>query len=61
MARQMKMKDLALALGLSVATVSRALAGSERISQKTRARVRAAAERHGYVIDLAARTMRSGT
>ncbi len=61
MPRQMKMKDLALALDLSVATVSRALAGSPRISQKTKARVRAAAERHGYVIDLAARTMRSGT
>ena len=61
MAPQMKMKDLALSLGLSVATVSRALAGSSRISQKTQARVRAAAERHGYIIDLAARTMRSGT
>ncbi len=60
MARQMKMKDIAKSLGLSVATVSRALSGSTRISQKTRARVRAVAERNGYVVDLAARTMRSG-
>jgi LacI family transcriptional regulator len=59
--RQVKMKDIAQSLGLSVATVSRALAGSPRISQKTQARVRAAADRHGYVVDLAARTMRSGT
>lgn len=59
--RQIKMKDIAQSLGLSVATVSRALAGSPRISQKTQARVRAAADRHGYVVDLAARTMRSGT
>lgn len=61
MTRPTKMKDIAQALGLSVATVSRALAGSSRISEATQARVREAAERDGYVVDLAARTMRSGT
>ena len=55
------MKDIATALELSVSTVARALAGSTRISHKTRVRVQATADRLGYVVDLAARAMRSGT
>lgn len=54
-------KDLADALGLSVSTVARALAGSPRIGRETIARVKAEAERRGYVVDLAARAMRQGT
>lgn len=55
------MKDLARSLGLSVSTVARALADSPRISRETRTRVAEAAERQGYVVDQAARAMRSGT
>lgn len=61
MKRPATMKDIAAALDLSVSTVARALAGSTRISQETRLRVSATAERLGYVVDLAARAMRSGT
>lgn len=50
--------DLAAATGLSVSTVSRALAGSQRISVATRQRVRAEAERQGYEADLAASLLR---
>ncbi|WP_162246180.1 LacI family DNA-binding transcriptional regulator [Bosea sp. Leaf344] len=55
------MKDIAAELDLSVSTVARSLADSPRISRETRLRVAAAAERLGYVVDLAARAMRSGT
>jgi DNA-binding LacI/PurR family transcriptional regulator len=59
--RPATMKDIAAALDLSVSTVARSLAGSGRISHDTRVKVHATAERLGYVVDLAARTMRSGT
>jgi len=61
MKRPPTMKDIAAELELSVSTVARSLAGSPRISRETRARVASAAERLGYVVDLAARAMRSGT
>lgn len=61
MKRPTTMKDIATALDLSVSTVARALAGSTRISRETRVKVNATAERLGYVVDLAARAMRSGT
>lgn len=61
MTNPIKMKDIAEALGVSIATVSRSLSGAARISPKTRERVRQEVERRGYVVDLAARTMRSGT
>ena len=54
------LKDLAEALGISVATVSRALAGQGRISLETRERVAQAAQEIGYVPNRAARALVSG-
>ncbi len=54
------LKDLAGRLGISVATASRALAGHERISLKTRERVVAAAREIGYAPNRAARALVSG-
>ncbi len=54
-------KDIARELGVSPSTVTRALAGSSRISAETIRRVRQQAEQMGYVADSAARAMRSGT
>ena len=53
-------KDIARALGVAPSTVTRALAGSSRISAETVRRVRQTAEAMGYVADSAARAMRSG-
>lgn len=54
------LKDLAASLGVSVATVSRALAGSTRIALATRQRVQAAAAEIGYVPNRAAQALVSG-
>ena len=54
------LKDLAARLDISVATVSRALAGNDRIALKTRERVAAAAREIGYVPNRAARALVSG-
>lgn len=61
MAGQVTLKDLADILGVSVSTVGRSLAGRPEISERTRARVRALAEEHGYVAHSAARAMRTGS
>lgn len=61
MRQSVTLKDLATALELSVSTVARALADSPRIGQATRERVKAEAERRGYLVDQAARAMRQGT
>ena len=53
------LKDLAQECGVSVATVSKALNGQHDISDATRARVREAAERLGYVPNMAARSMKT--
>jgi LacI family transcriptional regulator len=45
--------------GVSISTVSRSLAGDERISVATREAVKRVAEQLGYVPDAAARSMRS--
>jgi LacI family transcriptional regulator len=54
------LKRLAAELRLSVATVSRALAGHPMIAEDTRARVRRAAEAAGYVPNRAAKALVSG-
>jgi LacI family transcriptional regulator len=54
------LKELAERLDMSVATVSRALAGHTRISPVTRARVSEAARRYGYEPNRAARALVSG-
>lgn len=58
--RAKTLKDLAKRLDLSVATVSRALAGHQAIALKTRERVSQAAREHGYVPNNAARALVSG-
>ncbi len=54
------MKDVARALGISPATVSRALAGHPRISRETRERVEAAVRAAGYVPNRAAQSLKNG-
>jgi LacI family transcriptional regulator len=58
--RQVRLKELAVELGLSITTVSRALAGYPDVAAATRERVAAAAERLGYVPSRAGRTLVSG-
>jgi len=53
-------EEVARAAGVSTATVSRALSGRGRLSDATRARVRAAAADLGYVVSAAASTLASG-
>lgn len=54
------LKDIAAELNLTHPTVSRALAGHESISAETKARVREAAERLGYVVNSSARMLKRG-
>ncbi len=54
------LRELGQTLGLSAATVSRALAGHPRISAETVARVREAARATGYVPNRAARALVTG-
>lgn len=54
-------KDIARDLGLSPATVARALSGAAHTRPETRARVLAAASRLGYIANDAARMMRGQT
>jgi LacI family transcriptional regulator len=54
------LKDLAAALGLSITTVSRALAGYSDVAESTRQRVLEAAEKMGYVPDVTARRLQKG-
>ena len=55
---QVTIKDIAQALGISHATVSRALNDSPLINAGTKDRIRAKADEMGYVPDPAARVMR---
>jgi LacI family transcriptional regulator len=50
-------RDVALQAGVSVATVSKALRGADRVSDETRARVVAIAERMGWRANNAARSL----
>lgn len=54
------LKDLATVLGLSITTVSRALAGYGDVAEATRQRVLQAAQEMGYVPDLTARRLQKG-
>lgn len=51
------MDDIALELGISKSTVSRALAGSMRISEETKRRVAECASAHGFIPNLAAKAL----
>lgn len=58
--RKPTLRTVAEATGFAVTTVSRALAGDERIAKSTRDTVAAAAQRLGYVPDRAAQRLRTG-
>lgn len=57
----MSLKAIAKQLGISVTTVSRALNGYDDVSQETRARVEAEAQRRGYRPNTFARRLKMGT
>lgn len=58
--RNIKLKELSRLLNLSATTVSRALNGYPEVNEETRARVLAAARRHGYVPNQMARRLATG-
>lgn len=58
---EVTLKDVALASGCSIATVSRVLAGTRPVGAETARTVRAAAERLGYRPNEVARALRSRT
>lgn len=58
--RRSSLKELATALDLSIATVSRALAGHPNVSESARSRVAAKAAELGYVANHSARALVSG-
>jgi LacI family transcriptional regulator len=60
-ARRARLKDIAETLGLSVNTVSRALAGKDAVSEHTRTLIQAEAERLGYVPNAMARSLALGS
>lgn len=60
-APRLKMADIARMAGVSVSTVSRALAGSPLIPQTLRDRINALADEQGYVVNHAARNLRLKT
>jgi LacI family transcriptional regulator len=59
--RRVTLQDIANSVGLSVNTVSRALAGKSAVSEVTRAMIRAEAERLGYVPNTMARSLVLGS
>lgn len=58
MSKIRNIKELAQLAGVSTGTVSRALAGSELISKKTRERIQALADEHGFRPNVLARNLR---
>ena len=53
------MADIARRAGVHVSTVSRALSGSSLVERRVREAILAIAERHGYVVNRAARSLRT--
>jgi DNA-binding LacI/PurR family transcriptional regulator len=58
--RKLQMSDIAKLAGVSTATVSRALNGSEAIRPETRERIMALAQAHQYTVHAGAKNLRSG-
>lgn len=61
MAQPVKLHDVAVAAGVSIATASRALAGKTRVALETRAHVLEIADRLGYQVNPIARALRDGS
>lgn len=59
--RRVTLKHIAKSLGVSVNTVSRALTGKDSVGEETRARIKAEAERLGYVPNPMARSLVLGS
>jgi LacI family transcriptional regulator len=59
--RRVTLKDIATSLGLSVNTVSRALTGKDSVGKATRERIKAEADRLGYVPNSMARSLVLGS
>jgi LacI family transcriptional regulator len=59
--RRVTLKDIAASLGVSVNTVSRALADKDSVGEDTRARIKAEAQRLGYVPNSMARSLVLGS
>jgi LacI family transcriptional regulator len=60
MLKRSRIEDVALAAGVSTATVSRALSKPETVSKKTRDKVQAQIDKLRYVPDAAGRALASG-
>ncbi len=58
---EMTIKELARICGVAVSTVSRAMNDRADVNPATRARIRAAAEEHGYVPNASARHLKIGS
>lgn len=58
--RKLQMSDIAKLAGVSTATVSRALSGSDSIRPETRERIMALAQAHQYTVHAGAKNLRSG-
>jgi LacI family transcriptional regulator, repressor for deo operon, udp, cdd, tsx, nupC, and nupG len=58
--RQLRMADIARMAGVDISTVSRALTGSPRVTEETRARIEEIVRDTGYVVNKTARTLRDG-
>jgi len=58
---RLKMSDISKLAGVSVSTVSRALAGSSLVPDHVREKIEALAQEHGYVVNHAARNLRLQT
>jgi LacI family transcriptional regulator len=56
----LRLDDVAREAGVSIATASRALSGTNGVSESVAARVREVAQRMGYVVNVHARTLASG-
>lgn len=59
--RPISIRDIAVEAGVSIATVSRVINGKGRYSQETEARIREIIERHHYVPNVAAKSLKTNS
>lgn len=60
MAKNITMKDIAIKLGVSTVTVSKALSGKEGVSNEVRELIKHTAEEMGYRYNALGKSMREG-